>query len=156
MPHFQKFAIRQEFHLLRRVFIAMRGVQPARTLRQPRRLGEVQDTTLGLTQFFQRECGLARTRRADQHQRRWQGVDGILGIIEGQRAVEQVELTAPGVQVAGGFGSDGRLIGRDRLLDQRLIHPRTAQKTRFVIGVLGDDFQRQTGRGVLVAHELHQ
>ena len=40
--------------------------------------------------------------------------------------------------------------------DQGLVHARTAQKARFVIGVVGNDLQHQTGRLPAVAHKTHQ
>jgi len=53
-----------------------------------------------------------------------------------------MKLGASGVQVTHRLGIGCRRFKRGGFLNLREIHPGAAQKTRFFVGVVGNDFQR--------------
>jgi hypothetical protein len=87
----KEFTVAEELDFLLRVFVAVRGIQATRALRQVRRQRDVQNPASCLAQLGQRHRRLARTGRAYDHQRRGVPIHGVLRIVEDQGLVQQLE-----------------------------------------------------------------
>lgn len=152
MEGFDELAVGEEGGFLPRMLEAVGVVEVARALREVGRMRDVERFAFGVLQLFQRQRRLAAAGAADHNQRDRLAVDGLLRVVEGNRFVEQMHLAVLGVEVA----QRERLVrglGDIAVGDFRLVDDRATQKARFVVVVVGDDFEDQRADFVLMANE---
>ena len=96
------FRERQETDVLGVVRILEGIVQIARVLHQIGRAGDIQHVTRRCFHFLEREDCLATPRRADHDAGWWERVDRLLGVVERNHLIEQMEGGQLGVHICQG------------------------------------------------------
>ncbi|OGA79857.1 MAG: hypothetical protein A3G81_05120 [Betaproteobacteria bacterium RIFCSPLOWO2_12_FULL_65_14] len=151
-----QFPEREKLDVLLLAIPAVREIKIARVPGQEGRPGDVEHVARDVLHLLQRERGLAAPGRADDRERRRQPVKCLLGSVEGEHLVQQVEARVRGVDVGK--------CGQFRVLQRRGFHRRelrfvhlcSAQEARFLVGVVLDDLQQQSVTLAAVARDAEQ
>ena len=107
---FQKFTVGEEGSFLPLLFETVCIVQLTGALCQAGGKGDVQHLSIGMFQLFQGQRGLAAACGTDHDQGRRQQVHSLLGVVEGDNLIQQVNFTPLGMNIAhrlrlhGSFG----------------------------------------------------
>ncbi len=152
LPGLQIFPIRQKGGFLIVPDEAVGVIEFPRMLGQIGGVGDVQHLARNGLELFQQEGGLAASGAAHQDQRRQGHIQGVLGIIEGQRLVQHVNGRARFREKTQGLCLLARFfqVCGDDLTG---INVSAAQETRLGVVVLPDDLQHQDGRLFTMAHQ---
>ena len=116
---------------------------------------DVQHLALGLFHLLQREGGFAAARAAHHDERRRRVKHGLLGVVERDGLVQQVDGVALRVQVAQRFGLALGFFWQ-QVGNQRLVHRGSAQKPRLLVGVVGNHLQHQRTHAAGCPHQCKQ
>ena len=150
-----------EFGVLARIFVAVRAVEPARRLRQIGRERHIKNASSRLAHFGERHGRLARARGADDDERRRMAAHRLLGGVENDRLVDEIEfhrlrrqpLELP-AQARARLGLRRQIVRAG--LDLVAIHRRAPQEAGLFVGVVGDHLQKQADGFAVVRGKLHQ
>ena len=150
-----------EFGVLARIFVAVRAVEPARRLRQIGRERHIKNVSGRLAHLGERHGRLARARGADDDERRRMAAHRLLGGVENDRLVDEIEfhglrrqpLELP-AQARARLGLRRQIVRAG--LDLVAIHRRAPQEAGLFVGVVGDHLQKQADGFAVVRGKLHQ
>ena len=139
----------------------MRAVEPARRLRQIGRERHIKNVSSRLAHLGERHGRLARACRADDDERRRMAAHRLLGGVENDRLVDEIEfhglrrqpLELP-AQARARLGLRRQIVRTG--LDLVAIHRRAPQEAGLFVGVVGDHLQKQADGFAVVRGKLHQ